>query len=108
MTSSPLSNRREAGEGRDRELERRLEDRTKWFQEGISDREGEDPWDKVELKKGTTTSVTLTRPQVADAQPGPDIERKWADFEQLPIGEQHSPADFQNPQTTNEVLQREV
>ncbi|KAK2909327.1 hypothetical protein Q8A67_005164 [Cirrhinus molitorella] len=108
MTSSPLSNRREAGEGRDRELERRLEDRTKWFQEGTSDREGEDPWDKVELKKGAVTQVVLTRPQVPDAQTGPDIERKWADFEQLPIGEKRPPAGIQNPQATNEVLQREV
>ncbi|XP_016139831.1 serine/arginine repetitive matrix protein 2-like [Sinocyclocheilus grahami] len=108
MRSSPLTNRREAGEGRDQELERRLEDRTKWFQEGISDREGEDPWDRVELKKGVVTSVILTQPQVPDAQMGPNIEKKWADFEQLPIGEKRSPAGFQNPQTTNEVLQREV
>ncbi|XP_073699374.1 TRIO and F-actin-binding protein [Garra rufa] len=108
MTSSPLSNHREAGEGRDRELERRLEDRTKWFQEGTSDKEGEDPWDKVELKKGAVTSVTLTRPQVPDAQAGPDIEKKWADFEQLPIGEKKSPVGIENPQATNEVLQHEV
>ncbi|XP_042573276.1 uncharacterized protein LOC109091784 isoform X1 [Cyprinus carpio] len=108
MTSSPLTNRREAGEGRDRELERRLEGRTKWFQEGISDREGEDPWDKVELKKGAVTTVILTQPQVPDAQTGPDIEKKWADFEQLPIGEKRSPVGVQNPQTTNEVLQGEV
>lgn len=105
--SSPLTNQREAGEGRDRELERRLEGRTKWFQEGISDREGEDPWDKVDLKKGVLTPVILTRPLVPDAQPGPDIEKKWEDFEQLPIGEKRSPG-VQNPQTTNEVLQREV
>ncbi|XP_043104971.1 TRIO and F-actin-binding protein isoform X3 [Puntigrus tetrazona] len=104
MTSSPLTVRREAGEGRDRELERRLEGRTKWFQEGASDREGEDPWDKVELKKGVGTPVILTRPQVPAAQTGPDIERKWADFEQLPIGEKRSPAGVQNPQTTNEVV----
>ncbi|XP_026105147.1 TRIO and F-actin-binding protein-like isoform X1 [Carassius auratus] len=108
MTSSPLPNRREAGEGRDRELERRLEGRTKWFQEGVSDREGEDPWDKVELKKGVVTPVILTRPQVPDAQTGPDIESKWADFEQLPIGEKRSPAGVQNPQTTNVGLQGEV
>ncbi len=108
MTSSPLTNRREAGEGRDRELERRLEGRNKWFKEGLSDREGEDPWDKVELKKGVLTPVILTQTQVPDAQPGPDIEKKWVDFEQLPIGEKRSPVGVQNPQTTNEVLQREV
>ncbi|XP_067298697.1 TRIO and F-actin-binding protein isoform X2 [Pseudorasbora parva] len=107
VTSSPLTNRREAGEGRDRDLERRLEDRTKWFQEGVSDREGEDPWEKVELKKGATPAI-LIEPRVPDTQTVPDIERKWADFEQLPIGENRSPAGSQNPKATNEVLQREV
>lgn len=107
VMSSPLTNRREAGEGRDRDLERRLEDRTKWFQEGISDREGEDPWEKVELKKGATP-VILTKPRVPDAQTVPDIERKWADFEQLPVGENKSPVGSQNSQATNDVLQREV
>ncbi|KAG1955990.1 TRIO and F-actin-binding protein [Pimephales promelas] len=107
MTSSPLTNRREAGEGRDRDQERRLEDRTKWFQEGISDREGEDPWEKVELKKGATP-VIPAKTQVPKTQTVPDIERKWADFEQLPIGLNKSPVDSQNPQATNEVLQREV
>ncbi|XP_077101904.1 uncharacterized protein triobpa isoform X2 [Siphateles boraxobius] len=107
MTSSPLTDRREAGEGRDRDQERRLEDRTKWFQEGISDREGEDPWEKVELKKGATP-VIPTKPQVPKTQTVPDIERKWADFEQLPIGLNKSAVVSQNPQATNEVLQREV
>uniref|UniRef100_A0A673G6K4 TRIO and F-actin binding protein a n=1 Tax=Sinocyclocheilus rhinocerous TaxID=307959 RepID=A0A673G6K4_9TELE len=106
--TSLLTKRREAGEGRDQELERRLEGRTKWFQEGISDKEGEDPWDKVELKKGVVTPVILTRLQVPDTQTGPDIEKKWADFELLPIGEESSPVGVQNPQTTNEVLQGEV
>ncbi|XP_051561702.1 TRIO and F-actin-binding protein isoform X2 [Myxocyprinus asiaticus] len=110
MTSSPLTNRREAGEGRDREHERRLEDRTKWLQEGVSDKEGEDPWDKVELKKGAVTSVILTRQEVPDAPTGPDIERKWVDFEQLPFGEPRSLSlvGSQTPQAMNELLQREV
>ncbi|XP_042619324.1 TRIO and F-actin-binding protein-like isoform X2 [Cyprinus carpio] len=94
------SNRWEASEGCDRQLERRLEDRTKWFQEGVSDREGEDPWDRVELKKGVVTS----QPQVPDAQMGPDVDKKCTDFEQLPIVEKRSPVGFQNPQTTNEVV----
>ncbi|XP_073762300.1 TRIO and F-actin-binding protein isoform X2 [Danio rerio] len=107
ITCSPLTNRREAGEGRDREHERRLEDRTKWFQEGVSDREGDDPWDKVELKKGGTP-VVLTQLQVPKAKTGPDIEKKWEDFEQLPIGEKRSLVGSQNPQAANEALQREV
>ncbi|XP_059408906.1 TRIO and F-actin-binding protein-like [Carassius carassius] len=96
MGSSALTNQWEAGEGRDRELERRLEDRTKWFQEGVCNREGED-------EKGVVTSL-----QVPDAQSGPDVEKKWMDFEQLPIIEKRSPVGSQNLQTTNEVLQREV
>nr|XP_055060267.1 TRIO and F-actin-binding protein isoform X2 [Misgurnus anguillicaudatus] len=110
MTSSPLSNRREAGEGRDKDQERRLEDRTKWFQEGVSDREGEDPWERVELKKGALAPAVLTHPQVDDLQTGPDIERKWADFEQLPFGELRtlSSGGSQTPEATNEILQREV
>ncbi|XP_052462414.1 TRIO and F-actin-binding protein isoform X1 [Carassius gibelio] len=101
--SSVLANQREAGEGRDRELERRLEEQTKCFQERVCNREGEDPWDRAELKKGVVSSV-----QVPDTQMGPDVEKKWTDFEQLPIVEKRSPVGSQNLQTTNEVLQREV
>ncbi|KAI7811184.1 putative TRIO and F-actin-binding protein-like [Triplophysa rosa] len=106
MTSSPLTNRREAGEGRDKEHERRLEDRTKWFQEGVSDLDGDDPWEKVELKKGAVTPAVLIRPQVPDAQTGVDIERKWEDFEQLPYGELK--IGSQSKEVSNEDLQREV
>ncbi|XP_051558236.1 filaggrin-like isoform X2 [Myxocyprinus asiaticus] len=110
MMSSPLTNRREAGEGRDKEHERRLEDRTKWFQDGVSDREGEDPWDKVDLKKGALTSIALTQLEVPDAPTGPDIERKWADFEQFTFGELRSLSlvGSQTPRATNELLQQEV
>lgn len=110
MTSSPLPKRREAGEGRDKEHERRLEDRTKWFQDGASDRDGDDPWEKVELKKGAATSEVLIQTQAPDAQTGVDIERKWEDFEQLPFGESKtpSPSGSQSKEATNDALQREV
>ncbi|XP_076851326.1 uncharacterized protein LOC143502015 isoform X2 [Brachyhypopomus gauderio] len=55
--SSPLTNQREAGVGRDEDFERRLEDRTKWFQEVHSDKDGESPWDKVQLKKGSVSEA---------------------------------------------------
>ncbi|XP_051983062.1 zinc finger CCCH domain-containing protein 13-like [Xyrauchen texanus] len=110
MTSSPFTIRREAGEGRDKDHERRLEDRTKWFQDGASDREGDDPWDKVDLKKGAVTSIVLSRLEVPDAPTGPDIERKWEDFEQTSFGELRSLSllGSQTPRATNEPLQREV
>ncbi|XP_056619048.1 TRIO and F-actin-binding protein isoform X2 [Triplophysa dalaica] len=110
MMSSPLTNRREAGEGRDKEHERRLEDRTKWFQKGVSDVDGDDPWEKVELKKGEVTPAVQIQPQVPNAQTGVDIERKWEDFEQLPYGElkQLSPNGSCSKEASNEDLQREV
>lgn len=110
MTSSPLTNRREAGEGRDKEHERRLEDRTKWFQKGVSDVDGDDPWEKVELRKCEVTPAVQIQPQVPNAQTGVDIERKWEDFEQLPYGElkQLSPYGSCSKEASNEDLQREV
>lgn len=105
MTSSPLTKKREAGEGRDKDHERRLEDRTKWFQEGVSDRDGDDPWEKVELKKGAGTPAVL-QPLGSDAHTGVDIERKWEDFEQLQFGELKTLS--QSEEATNDALQREV
>uniref|UniRef100_A0A3B4CGG8 PH domain-containing protein n=1 Tax=Pygocentrus nattereri TaxID=42514 RepID=A0A3B4CGG8_PYGNA len=87
MMSSPSTNQREAGVGRDKDQEKRLEDRTKWFQEGLLDREGESPWDKVQLKKGTVASVTHMMPQISETLIGTDIEKKWEDFEKIPFGE---------------------
>ncbi|XP_072513627.1 TRIO and F-actin-binding protein isoform X2 [Salminus brasiliensis] len=108
--SSPLTNHREAGVGRDREQERRLEDRTKWFQEAILESEGESPWDKVQLKKGMVASVTHMMPQISETLVGTDIEKKWEDFEKIPFEDMKlfSPGGSQAPVATNEVLQREV
>ncbi|KAG9262645.1 TRIO and F-actin-binding protein-like isoform X2 [Astyanax mexicanus] len=114
MMSSPLTNQREAGVGRDREQERRLEDRTRWFQEGILETEGESPWDKVQLKKGTVASVVHMMPQISETLEGVDIEKKWEDFEKIPFGEVQllppggSSSSNQAPVATNEALQREV
>ncbi|XP_053332506.1 TRIO and F-actin-binding protein [Clarias gariepinus] len=109
MMSLPLTNHREAGVGRDMEQEKRLGDRTKWFQEAVSDREADSPWDKVQLKKGTAARVTQ-RPQVPATVAGTDIERKWEDFEKIPVGEMRSLSLIGSdaPQGTSDALQNEV
>ncbi|XP_017571969.1 TRIO and F-actin-binding protein [Pygocentrus nattereri] len=110
MMSSPSTNQREAGVGRDKDQEKRLEDRTKWFQEGLLDREGESPWDKVQLKKGTVASVTHMMPQISETLIGTDIEKKWEDFEKIPFGEMMliSSNGSQAQPATSEALQKEV
>ncbi|XP_053086091.1 TRIO and F-actin-binding protein [Pangasianodon hypophthalmus] len=107
MMSLPLTNHREAGVGRDTEQEKRLGDRTKWFQEGGSDREADSPWDKVQLKKG---AVACVMPQIPETMTGTDIEKKWEDFEKIPVGEMRSLSliGSEPPQGTNEALQSEV
>lgn len=107
MISLPLTNHREAGVGRDTEQEKRLGDRTKWFQEPASDREPDSPWDKVQLKKG---AVACVMPQIHETMTGMDIEKKWEDFEKIPVGEVRSLSliGSDSPQGTNEGLQSEV
>ncbi|XP_047658861.1 TRIO and F-actin-binding protein isoform X2 [Tachysurus fulvidraco] len=105
MMSLPLTNHREAGVGRDTEQEKRLGDRTKWFQEAVSDREPDSPWDKVQLKKG---AVACVMPQIHET--GVDIEKKWEDFEKIPVGEMRSLSliGSEAPQGTDEGLQSEA
>ncbi|XP_058237208.1 TRIO and F-actin-binding protein isoform X2 [Hemibagrus wyckioides] len=107
MMSLPLTNHREAGVGRDTEQEKRLGDRTKWFQEAASDREADSPWDKVQLKKG---AVACVMPHIHETMTGMDIEKKWEDFEKIPVGEMRSLSLIGSdaPQGTNEGLQSEV
>lgn len=107
MISLPLTNHREAGVGRDTEQEKRLGDRTKWFQEALLDKEPESPWDKVQLKKG---SVARVMPQVSETLTGMDIEKKWEDLEKIPVGEARSVSliGSEAPQETDEALQTEV
>ncbi|KAI5625903.1 TRIO and F-actin-binding protein-like isoform X1, partial [Silurus asotus] len=106
MMSLPLTNHREAGVGRDTEQEKRFGDRTKWFQEAVLDREADSPWDKVHLKK---EAVAHVMPQVPEkTETGSDIERKWKDFEKIPVGEMRSLIGSDAPQGTNQALQPEV
>ncbi|XP_062866569.1 TRIO and F-actin-binding protein isoform X2 [Trichomycterus rosablanca] len=97
----PSSDRREAGVGIDQEQERRFGDRTKWFREGLEDRESDSPWSRLELKKGVAV-------QIHEAEA--DIEVKWKDLEKIPIGEMRplSPIGSQAPAESGEVLQTEV
>lgn len=93
--------------GRDTEQEKRLGDRTKWFQEAVSDREADSPWDKVKLKKG---AVACVKPQIPETMTGTDIEKKWEDFEKIPVGEMRSFSLIvsEAPQRTKQALQTEV
>ncbi|XP_029019629.1 myosin phosphatase Rho-interacting protein-like isoform X2 [Betta splendens] len=74
---SPAS-QREAGEGWDREQAKRLEERNKWFEEGVSFSEMGSRWDSMELKKGT---VPVPVSETMDLQ----VNRKWAEFETRPF-----------------------
>lgn len=107
VMSLPLTNHREAGVGRDTEQEKRLGDRTKWFQEAISDKETDSPWDKVQLKKG---AVACVMPHIPETMTGTDIEKKWEDFEKIPVGDVRSLSliGSEAPQGTNEEPESEV
>ncbi|XP_063080258.1 TRIO and F-actin-binding protein [Engraulis encrasicolus] len=93
--TAPLTNRREAGVGRDQEHERRLEDRTRWFQEGIVCTTDGSRWDTIELKKGTIkpterTAADLERLAESISGGSQDIDKKWEDFERMQMGEAQS------------------
>uniref|UniRef100_A0A3P8ZEN9 PH domain-containing protein n=2 Tax=Esox lucius TaxID=8010 RepID=A0A3P8ZEN9_ESOLU len=75
-----VASQREAGEGWDREQAKRLEERNKWFEEGIpfSDRGGR--WESLELKTG---GVPLAVTHTMDV----DVSKKWAELESLSFRE---------------------
>uniref|UniRef100_A0A3Q3MYH8 TRIO and F-actin-binding protein-like n=1 Tax=Labrus bergylta TaxID=56723 RepID=A0A3Q3MYH8_9LABR len=70
---SPTS-QREEGEGWDREQAKRLEERNKWFEEGVPFSEMGSRWDSMELKRG---SVPVPVIETMDSE----VSRKWAEFE---------------------------
>ncbi|CAL8332354.1 unnamed protein product [Lota lota] len=72
---SPAS-QREAGEGWDRDQAKRLEERNKWFEEGITFMEMNSRWDSMELKKG---SVPVPVTDTMDSE----LNRKWDEFERV-------------------------
>ncbi|XP_023670333.2 uncharacterized protein [Paramormyrops kingsleyae] len=93
----------ETKEGLDREQARRLEDRTRWFQAAVPAKEpppGSSPWDTVHLKKGTSSASNLEE----------TLERKWVEFERLPLREMRSLPLIGScaNQPANEVLLKEV
>ncbi|XP_042287665.1 myosin phosphatase Rho-interacting protein-like isoform X1 [Thunnus maccoyii] len=67
---------REEGEGWDREQAKRLEERNKWFEEGIHFGEMGSRWDLMELKKG---SIPVPVIETMDSE----VNRKWTEFERL-------------------------
>ncbi len=72
---SPAS-QREEGEGWDREQAKRLEERNKWFEEGVPFSEMGSRWDSMELKSG---SVPVPVIETMDSE----VNTKWAEFETL-------------------------
>ncbi|KAM9362615.1 TRIO and F-actin-binding protein-like [Symphorus nematophorus] len=74
---SPAS-QREEGEGWDREQAKRLEERNKWFEEGVPFSEMGSRWDSMELKRG---SVPIPVIDTLDSE----VSMKWAEFEMLPF-----------------------
>lgn len=67
---------REEGEGWDREQAKRLEERNKWFEEGIPFGEMGSRWDCMELKKGNIPVPVI---ETMDSE----VNRKWTEFERL-------------------------
>ncbi|XP_076026514.1 myosin phosphatase Rho-interacting protein-like [Genypterus blacodes] len=76
---SPASQRK-AGEGWDHEQAKRLEERNKWFEEGVPFGEMGSRWDLMELKKG---SVPVPVIETLDSE----VSMKWAELEGLSFTE---------------------
>lgn len=71
-----LASQREEGEGWDREQAKRLEERNKWFEEGLPVNEMGSRWESMELKKG---SVPVPVIETMDSE----VNRKWVEFETM-------------------------
>ena len=99
--SSPDANENEQEDGRCSEQQRRLEDRSRWFQSEASRKAAaSSPWDSVVLKKGQALQLLSDE----------DIEKRWAEFESQPLREAESTLLIVTPgnHPDNEALQREV
>lgn len=72
----PPASQREEGEGWDREQAKRLEERNKWFEEGVHLSEMGSRWDSMELKRG---SVPVPVIETMDSE----VSKKWAELENL-------------------------
>lgn len=72
---SPAS-QREEGEGWDREQAKRLEERNKWFEEGVPFSEMGSRWDSMELKRGNVPVPVI---ETLDSE----VSKKWAELETL-------------------------
>uniref|UniRef100_A0A6Q2Y8R3 PH domain-containing protein n=1 Tax=Esox lucius TaxID=8010 RepID=A0A6Q2Y8R3_ESOLU len=97
VPSSPVpTTQRQAGEGQGRE-------HSQW-QEERSREATRSAWEQVLLRKGTGVD---SDPRIRVEE---EIERKWAEFERLPLKEMRSllPLGSRSSQPANEALQREV
>ncbi|XP_053275328.1 myosin phosphatase Rho-interacting protein [Pleuronectes platessa] len=71
-----LASHRGEGEGWDREQAKRLEERNRWFEEGVPFSEMGCRWESMELKKG---SVPVPVIETMDSE----VNRKWVELETL-------------------------
>ncbi|KAM8878801.1 TRIO and F-actin-binding protein-like isoform 2-T2 [Spinachia spinachia] len=102
------SSQREEGEGWDREQAKRLEERNKWFEEGVTFSEMGTRWDSMELKRGGAPGH-LT--ETMDS----DVSSKWVEFETLSVCDmsqqsligaqtyQSSPEEAAQPETASQT-----
>ncbi|XP_037327048.2 TRIO and F-actin-binding protein-like [Pungitius pungitius] len=102
------SSQREEGEGWDREQAKRLEERNKWFEEGVTFSEMGSRWDSMELKRGSAPGH-LT--ETMDS----DVSSKWVEFETLSVCDvssrsligaqtcQSSPEEAEQPETASQT-----
>ncbi|XP_066563409.1 TRIO and F-actin binding protein b [Amia ocellicauda] len=100
----PSSTEREVGEG----LGKRLEDRTRWFETTppTSKASGANSqWDALLAQKGTVPVTAEERQRLEE-----EVEKRWAEFEKLPIREMRSLPliGARSGQAANEALLKEV
>lgn len=97
------SSQREEGEGWDREQAKRLEERNKWFEEGVPFSEMGSRWDSMELKRGSA-------PGHLNETLDSDVSSKWVEFETLSVCDtigaqthQSSPEEAEQPETASQT-----
>uniref|UniRef100_G3PU43 PH domain-containing protein n=3 Tax=Gasterosteus aculeatus TaxID=69293 RepID=G3PU43_GASAC len=97
------SSQREEGEGWDREQAKRLEERNKWFEEGVPFSEMGSRWDSMALKRGSA-------PGHLNETLDSDVSSKWVEFETLSVCDtigaqthQSSPEEAEQPETASQT-----
>ncbi|XP_061535969.1 TRIO and F-actin-binding protein-like [Phycodurus eques] len=74
--SSGLDGKEEREEGRDRDWAQRLEERNRWFEDGVPIGEMGSRWDCMRLKRGSVPVPVIDTTES-------EVSRKWTEFERL-------------------------